>query len=95
MPINRKNLRGYLIKKKNYAPTEHRQCYNACILKVVTTKNYYNYIKSLKKHIKKSYKRIERLENSPFMSSISTDSLREQIKVFGKILSKIEELNKK
>lgn len=95
MPINGKNLRGYLIKKKKYAPIEHRQYYNSCIFKIVTTKNYYNYIKSLKKDIKKTYKRIERLENSPFLSGISTDFLKEKIEVFGKILSKTEELNKK
>lgn len=94
MPISGKNLRGYLIKKKKYAPTEYRQYYNACIFKVVTTKNYYNYIKSLKKDIKKTYKRIERLENSSF-SNTPTDFLKEKMEVFGKILSKIEELNKK
>lgn len=95
MSISGKNLRGYLIKKKKYAPIEHRQYYNSCILKTATTKNYYNYIKSLKKDIKKTYKRIKRLENSSFLSSISTDFLEEKMEVFGKILSKIEELNKK
>lgn len=95
MLISGKNLRGYLIKKKKYAPIEHRQYYNSCIFKISITKNYYNYIKSLKKDIKKTYKRIKRLEDSSFLSSISTDSLKEKMEVFGKILSKTEELNKK